>query len=147
MLALAAFVGRYSWVYYQEHRPGGDQRPTTAGRGPPGRGLTQSRRRLSTLIQNYPDSSLSELAFFKYGEALFGQGKYPAAISTYRRALAFQEQRVKATEAMDYPDILRRQEAQCRSPAAWARRATTRTRCTNTVNCWSCIATTKSSAS
>ncbi|MBE7561350.1 tetratricopeptide repeat protein, partial [bacterium] len=113
MLALAAFVGRYSWVYYQEHRPGGDQRLYDQGVAYlDEEAYDKAAGRLSTLIQNYPDSSLSELAFFKYGEALFGQGKYPAAISTYRRALAFQEQRVKATEAMDYPDILRRQEAQ-----------------------------------
>ncbi len=113
MLALAGVVGRSYWVYYQEHRPGGDQRLFAQGLGClEAKQYDKAAERLGKLIQNYPQSPLSEQAFFKYGAALFGQGKYPAAVSTYRRALEFQERRVAATENLDYPDIAQRQEAQ-----------------------------------
>ena len=113
MLASAVFIGRMFWVYYQEHRPGGDEVLYAAGMAALEAGnYPRASDRLGRLIHNYPESGRSEEAFFAYADALFGEGKYPAAVGLYRRALDFQEDRVEATPGMDYPDVALRRNAE-----------------------------------
>lgn len=113
LLCLVGVLGRYYWIYYQEHRPGGDAALYQRGVAYlEEEQFEKAANRLATLIRNYPESELSERAFFKYADALFGEGKYSAAVANYRRALRFQESRSEALPDVDYPDMAMRRAAQ-----------------------------------
>jgi tetratricopeptide (TPR) repeat protein len=115
LLAIVGMTGKMLWTYYLEHREGGDEvlyaegiKHLEAGRS------AEAVNRLGTLIRNYPNSELSEKAFFAYADASYMDEQYSAAKERYKGALKFQSQRVQRTEEMDYPDIERRKQAQWR---------------------------------